>query len=79
MVGSADHITPYTGLGSTVSGQVTLDGAALTNLTNTGSIAKIGNGFYSINLAAADVNGNNVGLVFSATGADPGIINLITQ
>ncbi len=79
MVESSDHITPYTGAGSTVSGQVSLDGAALVNLTNTGSIGSSGSGLFKINLAAADVNGNMVTFIFSATGADPRVISFVTQ
>lgn len=64
---------------------MTLAGAAVTGLTVTarrridnGSLAacanavsEIGSGVYAIDLTAADLNGNSVFLLFTATGADP--------
>lgn len=65
MVSSSDNVTPATGL--TVTGTVSLDGAAFSALTN--SVSEIGSGWYKVNLAAADTNGNTVALKFAATGA----------
>lgn len=72
MVSSTDHVTPLTG--ATVAGQTALDGGAFTNLTN--SVTELSNGWYKVNLAAADVNGTDVALRFTATGGDPVPIKL---
>jgi hypothetical protein len=78
---TADHVTPYTGAGSTVSGKVALDGAAAAALTNSASIAAVSGttGIYTINLSAADLNGNNVALIFSAPGCDDTKILFVAQ
>lgn len=75
MLDSTDHITPKTGL--TVSGTVSIDGAAFGALVN--SITELANGVYKVNLAAADTNGTSLMLKFTATGADPRYIPIITQ
>lgn len=75
MLDSSDHVTPKTGL--TVTGEVSIDGAAFGALTN--SASEIGNGIYKIDLAAADVNGTNIMLKFTATGADQRNILIVTQ
>lgn len=77
---TVDHISPYTGAGNTVSGKVSLDGT-VTTLTNTGSISAVSGigGIYLINLAAADLNGNSVALIFSASGCDDTKIFFTTQ
>lgn len=75
MLDSADHVTPKTGL--TVTGTVSLDGAAFGALTN--SVAELSDGIYTINLAAADLNGNVCTLLFTATGADNRYITIVTQ
>lgn len=67
MVSSTDHITAATGL--TVTATRSIDGAAFAACAN--SVAEISSGWYSINLAAADLNGNTIALLFTATGADP--------
>lgn len=74
MTNSSTH-SPQTGL--TVTGTVSLDGGAFGALTN--SVTEIANGWYKINLAAADLNGNTVALKFSATGGDDRDLTLITQ
>jgi hypothetical protein len=66
---------PQTGL--TVAAQVSLAGVAFVPCTNL--VSEIGNGVYTINLAAADVNANIVMLRFSATGANDQDILLFTQ
>jgi hypothetical protein len=66
---------PKTGL--TVSGHVSVDGAAFVSLTN--SPTEISNGLYTVNLVAADLQGTVQTLRFSASGAqdtDLTIINL---
>ena len=75
MVKSSDNITPATGL--TITGQVSIDAGAFAALTN--SATEIGSGVYAINLAAADLNGDTITLKFTATGANPEIITIITQ
>lgn len=72
---SSDHITPATGL--TVTVQVSIDGAAFTNATN--SAAEVGGGLYKINLAAADLNGQMIALKYSAAGADTYIDRFVTE
>lgn len=66
MVLSTDHITAATG--KTVSGTVSLNGGAFAALTN--SVSEVSGGWYKVNLAAADLNGTEVALTFSATGTD---------
>lgn len=66
MVDSADHVTPKTGL--TVSGQRSIDGGAFAAVT--GAIAEVGSGIYQFDAAAADMNGDEITLLFTAAGAD---------
>lgn len=75
MLDSADHVTPKTGL--TITGEVSIDGAAFGALTN--SATELANGIYKIDLAAADVNGTNIMLKFTAVGADQRNILIVTQ
>lgn len=75
MYDGTDHVTPKTGL--TVTGQVSIDGAAYANLTN--AVTELSAGTYKVNLAAADLNGNMIGLKFAATGADTTFITIPTQ
>jgi hypothetical protein len=77
---TTDHISPYTGAGNTVSGKVVLDGTSAT-LTNSAAITIVAgvNGIYLISLAAADLNGNSVCLIFSATNCDDTKIFFTTQ
>ena len=63
--------------GLTVTATRTLDGGALASTTN--AVTEIGSGFYTVDLAAADLNANNVALKFSATGAKDTIFVLVTQ
>lgn len=63
--------------GLTVTGFVSLDGAAETALTNAST--GITNGAYKVNLAAADVNCNTGYFRFHATGAQDTILPFITQ
>lgn len=75
MVDSTDHVTLKTGL--TVAGQVSIDGAAFVNLTN--SVAELASGVYKVNLAAADVNGTIIMLKFTSATADTRLILFTTQ
>lgn len=75
MVSSSDHVTGATGL--TVTATRSLDGGSFGSCTN--SVSEIGNGWYKIDLAAGDLNGNTVALKFTATGADARMITVITE
>jgi|LSQX01.2.fsa_nt_gb hypothetical protein len=66
MADSADHVTGKTGLNVTATRS--LDGAAFDACAN--NVAEISGGFYKIDLAATDLNGDIVVLKFSANGAD---------
>lgn len=71
---STDHVSGKTGL--TVTGTVSIDGAAFGALTN--SVSEVASGVYKVSLAAADVNGSVITLKFTATGADPTLITVVT-
>lgn len=75
MVDETDHVTPETGL--TITATRSLDGAAFASCTNTAT--EISNGWYKIDLSAADLNGNSIILKFTATGADANETVIITQ
>ncbi len=72
---STDHATPKTG--RTVTATRSIDGGAFSACTN--AVTEISNGAYTIDLSAADLNGNVVLLRFTATGADDQLITLITE
>ena len=74
MTNSTTH-APMTGL--TVASTRAIDGGAFSSTTN--SVSEVANGSYTINLSAADVNGNHIMLRFTATGADDLNIEIITQ
>lgn len=74
MVQSTDHNTPATGL--TVTAERSIDGGAFAACTN--SPTELANGNYKINLSASDTNGTVIILKFTATGADPRIMYIIT-
>ncbi len=75
MRSSTDHITPQSGL--TITATKCIDGAAYAATTN--SASPVGGGTYKIDLSAADLNGNSIMFLFSATGADPLYILAMTQ
>ena len=75
MLSSSDHVTPATGL--TVTAQRSIDGAAFGACAN--SVTELSNGFYLINLAAADLNGTVISLKFTATSADARNVTVVTQ
>lgn len=69
---------PVTGLGTAITVQRSLDGAAWGTATNSGSATEIGNGMYVVSLSAGDLNGNTVGLRFSGSGAVDTLATIIT-
>ena len=75
MLKSSDHVTPATGL--TITSQVSLNGGAFGATANTAT--EISNGVYTINLAAADTNGNTLMYLFTGGTADNRYIEVITQ
>lgn len=75
MVDSADHVTAETGV--TVTATRSLDGAAFAACAN--AATEIGSGWYSINLAAADLNANTVILKFTGTGCDTTELTIVTE
>jgi hypothetical protein len=75
MVDDTDGKTPETGL--TVTAQRMLDGAGFNAATN--SPVEVSNGWYKIDLSAADLNGNVVVLRFSAAGARTREIVVVTE
>lgn len=73
MTSSTTHL-PATGL--TVAAQRSLDGAAFANCTN--AVTELASGWYLLDLAAGDLNGNTVALKLTATGADQLNISFVT-
>lgn len=65
---------PQTGL--TVTAQVSIDGGAYASCAN--AVVEVANGTYKINLAASDLNGTTIEFQFTATGADPTFITVLT-
>ena len=80
MVSAADHITPLTS--GVISGQVMRDGSSFSVLQS-GTLAagymEKGYGWYTVNLTSGDLNGDTAALRFTAPGADPRDMALITQ
>lgn len=68
-VAASDHVTPVTGATGTAVTR-SIDGAAFGS--GTGSLAEIGNGAYSYDASAADMNGGIIIFRFTATGGTPG-------
>jgi hypothetical protein len=75
MVDATDLKTAETG--ATITATRSLDGAAFGACAN--SATEISNGWYKIDLAAADLNANTVVLRFTATGCHPTEITLFPQ
>ncbi len=63
--------------GCTITSQRSLDGGALASTANTAS--EIGSGLYTLVLAAADTNANELCYRFTASGADDLVIERVTQ
>jgi hypothetical protein len=72
MIDSSDHISAKTGL--TVTAQRSIDNGSFGACTN--SVAELANGVYSIDLSASDMNGSQITLKFTATGADQRMITI---
>ena len=76
MLDVADGRNPKTG--ETITGEVSLDGAAFASLTN--SVSEIGStGRYKVALAAADLNGDHIHLKFTNTNCIPLDIKFKTE
>jgi hypothetical protein len=75
MIDSSDHVTPKTGL--TITATRSIDGAAFGACAN--SAAEVSNGWYKIDLANTDLNGNVIALKFTATGADARNVTILPQ
>lgn len=76
MTDSGTH-APKTGLGSGVTGTVSIDAAAFVSLTNT--VSEVSGGYYKINLASADLNGNSIAFRFTGASADDTDISVVTS
>lgn len=63
--------------GLTITATRSIDGAAFAACAN--AAAELSAGFYTITLAAADLNGNVITVLFSATGAVPTAVTIVTQ
>jgi len=72
---SSDHVSPATG--KSVTATVSLNGGTFAGTTN--SPVEIANGWYKVDLAAADLNGNVVALSFAATSCDTTQVTILTQ
>jgi len=75
MADSTDHVTPKTGL--TITAERAIDGASFASCAN--SASEVGDGWYTIDLAAGDLNGDFIALKFSGTGADQTNMLVATQ
>ncbi|MDH5738732.1 MAG: hypothetical protein OEY77_00235 [Nitrospira sp.] len=72
---SANHVSGKSG--ATVTAERSIDGAAFASCAN--AVAEVSAGIYKLDLAASDVNGNVITLKFTATGADPTLITVVTD
>lgn len=72
---SSDHTSPATGL--TITAQRSIDGAPFAACSN--AVTEIGSGWYKINLAASDLNGDVIALKFTAVSADQRNLTVVTQ
>jgi len=75
MFDSADHVTPKTGLAITATRSI--DGGAFGACAN--AAAEVSAGWYKINLATTDMNGDLIVLKFTAAAADATEIEIKTQ
>jgi hypothetical protein len=76
MTDSTTH-APKSGIGSGWQPTRSIDGGTFANTTNT--VTEVATGTYKIDLSGNDLNGNNIMLRFTASGADDLNILLITQ
>lgn len=78
MVFMRDATNPAAGkTGLTVTATRSIDGAAFAACAN--AVSEVSNGWYKIDLAAADLNGGTIALNFAATGAVTSVSTIITQ
>jgi hypothetical protein len=77
MVLASDEVTGATGL--SVTAERSIDGGSFAAATNTGTISEIGNGWYSIDISAADMNGDTIAFKFAAETALTTGMTFITQ
>ena len=76
MVLASDHVTPATGL--TVAATRALDGAVLFTAA-TGAVTEVASGWYFIDAAAGDLNGDTVAWKMTAATADPCCFSILTE
>lgn len=72
-----DSTTHGAKTGLTVTAERSKDGGAFAACSN--SVTEVGNGLYTIDLSATDLNANTVALKFTATGADQRMFTIVTQ
>ena len=77
MFAITDSTTHLPKTGATVAVQRSLDGAAFANATNTPA-TEVSGGWYKIDLAAGDLNGDTVALKMTGSGCDQLNITLVT-
>lgn len=75
MILASDDISPATGL--TVTATRSIDGEAFASAAN--AVTEIASGWYKINLAASDLNGDTIALRFTAPTANDRNITIVTQ
>ena len=75
LVDSTDHVTGKTGV--SVTAERAIDGGAFAACAN--AVTEIGVGYYKINLAASDLNGDVIQLKFTGAAADARGILIVTQ
>lgn len=75
MFDSGDHVTPKTGL--TITATRSIDGGAFGACAN--SATEVSAGWYKINLATTDMNGDLIVLKFTAAAADATEVEIKTQ
>ena len=75
MVDSTDSVTPKTGLA--VTAKRNIDGAGFLACAN--AVVEVGDGWYIIDLADTDLNGNSIALQFTASGAGMTTFTLKTE
>ena len=74
MVLSSDHISAATG--KTVAGQISKDGGAFSDLTN--SVSEIGSGLYKVDITQTEMDADTVALKFTESGSDQRLIIVYT-
>lgn len=74
MVLSSDHVSPATGL--TITGERVQDSGSWSGLNN--AAVEVGYGIYRVSLTASETNSDIISLRFTASGADPRYLTLLT-